>query len=692
MAGANSNIQFADLDFADIKTSLTEFLKSQDTFKDYNFSGSGLSVLLDILAYNTQYNAYYLNMVGNEMFLDTALQRGSVVSQAKLLNYTPKSALAPTATVNITVNEVTTPSLTLPKNTRFLSEAVNEVNYTFVSADSKTVNVNAGTAVFNDVVIRQGEPLNYSFTVNNTINPSQLFEIPDQNIDTTSLVVSVQQSGANTSKEVYSLSSDYLELNSESRVYFLQEGLNGNFEIYFGDGIIGKRLVDGNIVRINYISTEGSAATGANNFVLLDSISGFSNTIITSVYSASKGGEKEPISSIKFQAPKTYSAQGRAVSKEDYITLIQQNNLGFSFDAVNVWGGQENDPPVYGQVFISLKPQGAYNLTDVQKQRIINEVIKPISVMTVTPTIVDPDYTYIQIIANVLYDPKKTTLTSNQLADTIKTAIQSFADKTLNTFNSTFVSNNLLNTIQSVDRSVIASDLQLNVQKKIFPILSSPTAYKLYFGTPLNRGMFQSGVTSSPSVMIYDPANPASTIDGVYIEEVPSSSGGIDSISILNPGHSYQVAPIVKIIGDGIEAKAVAQIDSVGRLKSVTITNVGAGYTSAIATITPAPQDTTGAGAYVVVNLSGRYGSLRSYYNNSSQAKTIVNYNEGIVDYVDGVVSLNSFAPIKVNNDLGQFIITASPTSQILSSSYNRIVTVDPFDPTSIIVNVTAKT
>ena len=689
---ANSNIQFADLDFADIKLNFINFLKSQDTFKDYNFSGSALSVLLDVLAYNTQYNAYYLNMVGNEMFLDTALQRSSVVSQAKLLNYTPRSSIAPSATINLIVNQVTDSSLTLSKGTSFVSEAIDGVNYNFITKDSTTVNVVNNTATFNDVILTQGTTVNYSFTVDLTSNPSTTFEIPDANIDTTTLQVIVQQSGTNTASNIYNVSTDYLLLDNNSEVFFLQEGLSGNYEIYFGDGIVGKQLSDGNIVRVSYVSTNGTAAAGANSFVLLNSISGFSNTTIQPISSATSGSGKETTASIKFQAPKSYSAQNRAVTKEDYITLIQQNKLGFAFDAVNVWGGQENDPPVYGQVFVCLKPAGAYTLTTVQKQRIMNEVIKPISVLTVEPTIVDPDYIYIQITANVLYDPKKTTLTSNQIEQSIKSAINNFSNGTLNSFNSTFVSTDLSNSIQTVDKSIVANEISIKVQKKIYPNLSVPTTFQLHFGTPLAKGLFQSGVTSLPSLQFRDPTNLSNTIDGVFIEEVPSATGGVDTISVINPGYRYQVPPTVTILGDGQGAIATATLNNDGSIKSISVVTSGNNYTSAVASITPAVQDTTGTGGAAIVNLQGRFGTLRTYYNNSSFAKTVLNANVGTIDYVNGIVTLTNFNPLEVNNALGQFTISANPTTTIISSTFNRIVTIDPFDPNSIIVNVTAKT
>ena len=689
MASSNTNIKVADLDFNSIKTNFTTYLQSQDTFKDYNFQGSALSTLLDVLAYNTQYNAYYLNMVANEMFLDSALQRSSVVSQAKLLNYTPKSAIAPQAIINFTANGVIDTTFTLPRFTNFSSEAVAGVNYNFVTTDTVTVNVSSGTATLNNLVLKQGVPGTYTYAVDSTTNPTYRFEIPDANIDTTTIKVIVQQSSSNTAFENYSPAANFLTLTPSSLVYFLQEGLNGNYQIYFGDGVLGKQLSDNNLVVVSYISTKGIASVGANNFVLMDSIPTLSTHRITPVVPAANGGSRESIDSIKYQAPKSYSAQNRAVSKEDYITIIQQNNLGVSFDAVNVWGGEQNIPPVFGQVFIALKPKGAYSLTDTQKQRLISEVIKPISVLTVEPTIVDPDYTYIKSTVNVVYDPKKTTLTANGITSSVKTAINTFATTNLNNFNSTFSSSDLILKIQNANQSIVTNEVNIQLQKKFYPNLSNATNYTFNFNVPIKKGVFLSGISSSPS-MSYTTS--AGTYSDVFIEEVPSSTNGVDTISIINPGYGYQYAPNVSIIGDGTGATAISSINVNGTINSITITNSGNNYTTAYTTITPVSTDNTGRGAVAVVNLQGRYGTLRTYYNNTGQGKTILNTNIGTVDYAGGTITLKDFKPTQVNNPLGQLTLTVTPTTSILSSTFNRIITVDPFDPNAILVNVTVKT
>jgi hypothetical protein len=692
MGTANSNIQLADLDFQNIKSNFIQYLQSQNILKDYDYAGSALSTLLDVLAYNTQYNAFYLNMVANEMFLDSAVQRSSVVSQAKLLDYTPKSVICPSATISMNVYGVTASSLTIPQYTQFLSESVDGVNYTFITNESTTVNTSANNvAVFSNLTLTQGTPSTYSFTVDSVTNPTYTFEIPDPQIDTTTLQVIVQQTSSNAAYQIYTLAQDYLVLNSTSTVYFLQEGISGNFQLVFGDGVLGQQLTDGNVITVNYLSSQGTASAGANNFSLMGTLSGYGNVVINPLSPASQGGDKESIASIKFQAPKAYSAQNRAVSKEDYITLIQQNQLGYSFDAVNVWGGEENNPPVYGQVFVSMKPTGAYSLTDTQKQRIINEVIAPVSVLTVQPTVVDPDYTYIKVTVNVLYNPTQTTSTSNQIQSAVIAAIQNFATSTLNTFNSTLNSYDMQTAIQNADQSIITSEFSIQLQKKFYPNLTTPTTYSLNFGVPLQRGILLSGINSSPALQFKDPTNPSNVIDGIYIEEVPVTTYGIDSIQLINPGFSYQSTPTVTIQGDGTGATAYAAINPNGQINSITVTNSGNNYTQATVTITPAIGDSSGQNGAATVTLQGQYGTLRSYYNTANNVKTIYSSNVGTVDYTNGIITLDSFSPLNVDNPLGQLIIGVNPTTTIISSTYNKIITVDPYDPLSVVVNVSAK-
>lgn len=690
MAIANNNTQVADLDFATIKENLTNFLKSQNTFKDYNFSGSGLSVLLDILAYNTQYNSYYLNMVSNEMFMDTALKRSSVVSHAKELGYVPKTAIAPSATVNISVSSVGGTQATIPKYTSFLSELVGSRHYNFVTTDTHTTTVlPSGEALFENIIIKQGIPVKQTFTLDVATNPSAIFKLTNPNIDGTTIEVIVYENPTVNYYETYVLSDDYINLTPESRVYFLQESADENYEIYFGDGILGKQLTDGSRIIVNYLTTSGTESIGANNFSVTIDVG--SSSLVEPIKPAADGGDKETMDSIRFQATKAFSSQRRAVTKEDYITAVQQNRLGFSFDAVSAWGGQENDPPVYGQVFLSIKPKGAYSLSEIQKKRLIEEVIKPVSMMSIVPHIIDPDYTYIKINTNVYYDPKKTTLTNKQIGYEVSNSISAFARSTLNTFNSTFLLSDLIELIKKVDTSIITNEVSIQVQKKFYPNLVTGSTYKLYYGAPLKKGLFLSGVSSSPGISYKDPNNITQTLNEVYVEEVPSSTGGLEGVTVINTGYSYQYEPIIEILGDGSGATAQATIVA-GKITKITVVNKGSGYTSAVVKITPAANDTTGALGAATAQLEGRVGTLRLYWYDTKGVKNIIKDNVGTINYNEGLVTLGPFSPVGVSNEIGQLTITANPLTSIISSTYNRIITVDPFDPTAITVNVIAKT
>ena len=688
MATANSNINVTNLDFDSIKSTLQAYLSNQSQFTDYNFNGSVISSVLDLLSYNTFYNSFYLNMVANEMFLDTALKRSSVISHAKLLNYTPRSSICPVSIVNLTFSGVTTPTFTIPQYTTFYSEAVNGTNYPFVMLDSLTTTPTGNTATFNSVSIHQGQPVSYTFSVDTTGNPNSVFKLPDSSIDTSTLMVAVIPSSTSSSITTFNLASNYMTLDGNSNVYWIQESLDGFYEIYFGDGILGSKLNSSEVIVVEYLTTSSINANGAKKFNLMTNIGNYNSVAITTIQAAGGGKAKESIDSIKFQAPKSFSAQNRAVTKDDYITAIQQNRYGYSFDSVTVWGGEQNNPPIYGQVFICMKPSGGYLMTDTQKQRLISDVIKPISVMTVEPTIVDPDYTYMKISVNVMYNSRSTILSAAQIQTSVVNAIQGFGISTLNTFDSTFMSSELNTIISNVDTSIITNEIGLQIQKKIYPNLTTPTSYVLHFGTQLNKGILLTGISSSPSLQYLDPSNLSTIIDGVFIEEVPVLTVGIDSISIINPGFSYQSAPTISILGDGYGANAVAVMSSSGSINSISITDAGSGYTSAIIKIVPAANDTTGQLAAGIAILQGQFGTLRTYYYNNSQVKTILNSDVGTVDYLNGIIILNSFSPFGVDNPLGQFTISATPKSTIFSSTYNRIITLDPFDPNAISVNV----
>jgi hypothetical protein len=687
MATANSQMQLTALDFDEIKGNLKTFLRSQDVLKDYNYEGSALAVLLDLLAYNTHYNAMYLNMAANEMFLDSSVKRNSVISHAKLLGYYPRSASAPTAIVNLQIEGLELSHIIIPKYTKFLSEDIDGSNYVFVTTTEYYEYANtAGSVTINDVVLKQGEPLTYRFTFNTPENPYAKFKIPHSHVDLESLEVVVQNSSIDGYTTIFNKPSDVLAIDGESLVYFIQETMDGYYEIYFGNGILGKNLIDGNIVIVTYLATNGDSGNGAKEFTLISNpIASYDSLTITTTSEASQGQEKETIESIKYTAPKAYSAQGRAITIEDYISLIQKNSGSFPIDSVNVWSGEENNPPVYGSIFVSLKPKGGYVITSNEKKRIAEEIIAPMSIMTVTPQIVDADYLYLKLAVEVLYDKRKTLLREEELKTRITQAIKEYSTSQLNTFNSTFVYGDLITAINDTDSSIITNDAKIYVEKKFFPTLSRPETYTIDFGFPIKKDIMRKSVQISPSVKVYDTRSNITMRPEVYIEESPSSDTYIESIKLINPGFNYDSEPTVTILGDGTGASAHAIVTN-KRISSIVIDEPGINYTQAIIQI-------SGGGGLMgsaTPILSNRYGTLRSYYYFNG-VKFILNPNVGIVDYTEGTVTLSSFLIHDVNNEMQLLSVIVLPDSTIIESKYNKILTLNTNDSAAISLNLKVK-
>lgn len=688
---ANTSIQVTDLDFQEIKAGLKTFLESQAEFSDYNFSGSGLNVLLDILAYNTHYNAYYLNMVANESFMDTAVTRNSVVSHAKKYGYTPRSATAPTATINVEI----TPSVsnlsgtfTLPKYSRFVTYLDGKV-YNFTNLQDYTASKSAGVFTFNNVKIKEGEAVSYSYSVNLTTNPNLVFTIPEPKIDTSTLTVSVRDDSVSSNVTVFTLSTDVLTLTSSSEVYFLQEGQDGNYQIYFGDDIISKKLANGNIVEITYLKTNGEETNQANTFTLMSSLSGASAAVVTSVSAASAGHSRETIQEIKFGAPLNLLSQNRAVTKNDYIKLIQQKYP--SFESVNVWGGEENDPPVYGKIFISAKPKLGFEVTDTEKEYVKENILKPISMLTVTPEIVDVDYNYLIVTCEVYYDKAKTTLADSEFISGIKSVIESFCAANLNEFNAYFNYSGLEQAVTNYSKAIVSNEIEFFVGKRFRPDLTKSNSYTLDYGFELTRGTTNDNFYSTPDFTMIDEGGVARQC---FFEEIPSSYTGVQSITITNPGYNYTSTPTVTIVGDGEGATAEAVIVN-GKLSAINVLTPGIGYTTAAVQITGG-NGLLGAGTAII---EGRYGQLRiSYYKtdeiSSQSTKVIINKNKnngvvGTIDYTLGKIYIQDFAPTAVNNDFGDIQINMIPKSNIIQSKLNKMLVLDTQDSTSIVVKPT---
>jgi hypothetical protein len=361
---ANHKLNISDLDFDQIKTNLRTFLQSQSEFQDYNFEGSGLSIMLDVLAYNTHYLAFLANMSTNEIYLDSADIRNNIVSLAKMIGYTPSSPRAPRADVDIVINNGTGTSVTMSKGTVFTT-TVDNTQYQYVNNEDITIVPASGVYRFSNVTLYEGTLVTFKYTVDSN-DPDQRFVIPSSKADTSTLKVSVQNSAVDTTKSTYTFASNYSNVNSTTKSFFLQEAEDGKFEVYFGDGVTGAAVNDGNIVILEYIVTNKTESNGASSFTLSGNVGGFTDVTITTNSASQGGADAETSDSIKFNAPLSYAAQNRAVTTSDYEVFVR--NLYPNALSVSAWGGEDDEVPVYGVVKISINPQSGSTLTTATKK------------------------------------------------------------------------------------------------------------------------------------------------------------------------------------------------------------------------------------------------------------------------------------------------------------------------------------
>lgn len=481
-------LSLSELDFSRIKEQLKEYLKDDPTFTDYNFEGAGLSYLLNILAANTTLKAYYLNMVANEMFLDSAILRGNVVSRAKAIGYTPRSAKSSKAVLNVTFTVSGSPAtITIPKNTKF-SATVSSRAYSFVVPEAIVINQSAfGTYSIEGLEVFEGTVLTHKYTVNTT-DESQKFLLPNLLVDTDRTTVSVQNSDVDTGTLVYTRATNLTEITGEDPVYWLSETYDQTYEVFFGDDVLGKSVIDGNIVILQYLKTSAELADGASNFSLASSIPSVSSASVTTVSISTGGAQPESIDSIKFLAPLFYESQGRAVTKSDYEILIQREYPYVR--SVRVWGGEDHEPPQYGKVFIALMPSDGYSISSTNKNRIINDIIKPKNIIPIQIEIVDPEYTYLEFDIRVTYSPALTSLTAGDIADLSKERVLEFFTNQLNRFESKFRFSKLTAYIDSGDVSIKNNEIDVIMKYKLVPTLSVPTQYTVQFNNKISSGDF----------------------------------------------------------------------------------------------------------------------------------------------------------------------------------------------------------
>jgi len=477
---ASNKLEVSDFDFDNIKVNLKTFLQSQSEFQDYNFEGSGFAILLDILAYNTHYLGFNANMLANEMYLDSADIRKNIVSLAKMLGYTPSSVKSPTANIDILVNDGTGSSITMTKGTAFTT-TVDGTSFQFVNnADIVTTPVN-GVYKFSNVTLYEGMLVTFRYTVNTT-DPDQKFIIPSSLADTSTLIVRVQNSSTDTTISTYTLATGLASISSTTKAYFLQEGENGKFEIYFGDGVIGSSLSDGNIVILEYIVTNVDAANGASTFTPATTVGGFSDLTVTTNSNAQGGNVAQSKESIRFNAPLQYTAQNRAVTTSDYESLVQSiypNAL-----SISAWGGEDDETPVYGTVKIAIKAASGSTLTTATKQSIVTQ-LKKYNVASVVPVIVDPEVTSVILTSTVKYDQKLTTKTSTSLKSDIISTLTNYNNNTLQKFDGVFRYSKVIGLIDGTDTSIVSNITTIKVRKNFTPLLGTSAKYNIYFRNSL---------------------------------------------------------------------------------------------------------------------------------------------------------------------------------------------------------------
>lgn len=506
----NTSLKTSEADFFKLKNSLVEFLKTKPDFTDYEFDGSALNILTDVLAYGAHIQAAHANLVFSESFLDSAQQRSSVVSHAKQLGYVPRSKVAAYARLQISFTVTGNPSqYVIPKNTRFGS-TISNVTYYFVTVTDTIIENNGSNLFVGELLVYQGKYTEFNYTVNT--NENQRFLIPSDSVDTRFLSVSVaNNSSAQFVEYSYSEELNLGDLGPNTNTYFLQESYDGFYQVYFGNGTIGKSVSPGNIVKLNYIITDGKDANGARSFSLASSLSGTSNISITTLDFAQNGSDKETVDSIKYLAPFFYQAQKRAVTENDYKAILKATYS--DIDDVAVWGGEKNIPPFYGKVFLAVKPKNSTFFSNFIKQSIQNNIISKFNVLSIRPEIVDPDYIDVSVRTVVTYDSKLYKPGSSiNLESSIESTITSFFASETNKFGNPLYYSKLVSAIDSISPIIKNSVTNITLEKSAELYLGASATYTFEFNNFLHPG----SLTSNEFI-----------IDGVTwkLRDIPNSGG-----------------------------------------------------------------------------------------------------------------------------------------------------------------------
>tara|TARA_Y100001954_G_scaffold216762_1_gene248251 strand:+ start:1620 stop:3761 length:2142 start_codon:yes stop_codon:yes gene_type:complete len=675
---SKNRLNVTELDYDQIRANLKTFMQNQTELVDYDFEGSALSTLIDVLAYNTFYNAFNANVQANELYLDTAQVRNNIVSHAKSLGYLPRSRTSPFADLDVTVNSPsgTPSSLTVSRGTKF-SSTINNKKFNFVNLESKTISPVGGVYKFSALRINQGTLKTFTYTVDDS-DTRQKYEIPDTNVDTNSMVVKVFPNAASSNSDIYSLVSNIVNVTGTSEVYFLQEGLDGKYEIYFGDNSFGKKLAAGNVVSIEYLVTDGVEANNATSFALEGNIQGNTNVTLALVNKAAGGAAREDIESIRFNAPLSFLSQNRVVTADDYSTIIK--NQYANAETVSVWGGEENDPPEYGKVFVSVKPKNAATLTASEKAFIKDSILKPKNIVSITPELIDPTFLYIKLGVFVKYDPNLTSLTAGELTQKVRQVISDYNDTNLKKFDGVFRHSQLLGEIDNADTSILNSTCNVSIQKRLTPTLNQALKYVVNF----DNGFF-SNVGAADSII----SSTTFTFNGLtqQLQDAPITTFAVDQGASTGPYAVYGTETGNYAGSKGYfyplytTAEAANNRDIVAGGSGQSHTHTFLEF-NGITFYMPMAFNNHGLTSYdnslytlFSTRTSTTTRDVQIFRLTTTNQKIVSEQKAGTVDIVNGTVTLDSFSPSAVN---GSYItITARPNSNDIAPQRNQLLEID---------------
>lgn len=554
---ANTSVSLVGLDFNTIKNNLKNFLKTNTAFKDVDFEGSNINVLLDVLAYNTYLNGYYTNMIASEMFLDTAQLRDSIVSHAKELNYLPRSFVSAIASVNVAITPVSTAvtSVVVPKYTSFTSR-VGSNTYSFTTNETYVLTESNNGVFSTSFDIYEGIAVSETFVVDRS-NTIQRFVLSNPTIDVDSINITVYEDSGQTELD-YTQATTLIGLSNTSQIFFVQAAENLQYEVLFGDGIYGRQPKNGSSAVIRYRAASGEAPNGASLFSSDGSIDGHSNVVVTTVSTATGGSIAENNESIRFNAPRRFQAQDRAVTSSDYEILLKTRFP--EIQAISVYGGEDAIPPQYGKVFISVDTANAEGVSSVNKT-IYKNYIQERSPLTINIEFIDPEFMYVDVVTNVKYSTVRTAKTTSDISSSVKAAISLFSLDNIEDFNSTLYFSKLVKKIDESDSSILGNDTSLRLIKRIQPLINVNQEFDLDFQNELAVDPFIRSEVTDVSYG-YTITSSAFTFSNVTCVLVDDSLGNIyigtrdqQNIRILKRvGNVNYATGYVQIIGLNISA------------------------------------------------------------------------------------------------------------------------------------------